>query len=623
MGFVNRDSGRWPNGEVPIVTGGGYARYLSAKVPLQEAIEEYAKHTPITIRSEKQGDQVVLLVTDDHWLSWLLKCYTWSNGRNYAVQVLNCQYWNKYSLMHEFGHVIGLHHEMTRPDRDKYVKINFYMLPHHGFDWNIKDADNDLPIGSYDCNSLMHYNNGMIAVPGEKCASGFGGNGRFTNGDLAAIYFLYPIKRLDTSNADKDMLQTEFQLFSGLSFENFCLWFKPTSGTIELRKLTPGSVPGVLWQKSWPADITNVFSFSVRGYFPEWKKPQTIPPDLGGGQPKSPLPNSPPSGVVGLPPLPGAIPETTVTIPIPIIARYHKSDGLLELFEVFTKGNGGVDLTLKANTRIGNFWTHFVPFSFGMHPSTLSKDPTHFISSSFGKDVVFVFVYSRTLKVALLLQVTSPPNRKIEMSVVEFWPSWPGDWSDFVVTMGLDAQGFPTPYLLQYSESNGLGSVLLMRTTPSGIRFVPLSYCFQTDVDEPIECDSPFRVLHSPFFDLVYGGNRSPGGRSASRISSGEIIFKSYFFKSRNYLFVFEKREGTLQIWRVDTELRSYDWKIRKDFSRYSWQLVGETTWGTGWDSFIPYTAPDTGDKIRLWYQLYNSKTGDIEVGRVYADDVY
>lgn len=62
-------------------------------------------------------------------------------------------------VAHEFGHALGFHHEQTRPDRDRYVRIlNQNIKPSAKFnfkkyDWNKIDSYN-VP---YDYMSVMHY----------------------------------------------------------------------------------------------------------------------------------------------------------------------------------------------------------------------------------------------------------------------------------------------------------------------------------------------------------------------------------------------------------------------------------------------------------------------------------
>ena len=58
--------------------------------------------------------------------------------------------------LHEFGHVIGLHHEHSRKDRDRYVKIyseNIIRGVGHNFD-KLNYYEKNTP---YDYYSIMHY----------------------------------------------------------------------------------------------------------------------------------------------------------------------------------------------------------------------------------------------------------------------------------------------------------------------------------------------------------------------------------------------------------------------------------------------------------------------------------
>jgi hypothetical protein len=63
------------------------------------------------------------------------------------------------TIRHELGHVIGLIHEHQRPDRDKYIKINWKnikLLRQHNF-WKLDNPYIDYDKHPYDYYSIMHY----------------------------------------------------------------------------------------------------------------------------------------------------------------------------------------------------------------------------------------------------------------------------------------------------------------------------------------------------------------------------------------------------------------------------------------------------------------------------------
>lgn len=86
-------------------------------------------------------------------------------GRIGTKQVIGLNRWdNRWKIVHELGHSLGLYHEHQRPDRDTYVTILEERI--------ISMKDFYIPSGAvvygpYDFASVMHYNQ----CGGSKCAS--------------------------------------------------------------------------------------------------------------------------------------------------------------------------------------------------------------------------------------------------------------------------------------------------------------------------------------------------------------------------------------------------------------------------------------------------------------------
>jgi len=107
-------------------------------------------------------------------------------------------------ILHEMGHVIGLSHEQSRPDRDSYVKINCEnIFPNVTDDFRKLRADVVDTFGvPYDFFSLMHYRfdhfsrNGqptivpLVYVPEKRWAE-IGNQVTFSDSDLTKINRLY------------------------------------------------------------------------------------------------------------------------------------------------------------------------------------------------------------------------------------------------------------------------------------------------------------------------------------------------------------------------------------------------------------------------------------------------
>ncbi|XP_013389361.1 protein SpAN-like isoform X2 [Lingula anatina] len=60
------------------------------------------------------------------------------------------------SVIHELGHIVGLHHEHSRKDRNKYIKVNFKNVRENAM-LNFMMMEGVETLAEYDVGSIMHY----------------------------------------------------------------------------------------------------------------------------------------------------------------------------------------------------------------------------------------------------------------------------------------------------------------------------------------------------------------------------------------------------------------------------------------------------------------------------------
>ncbi len=145
----------WPNNMVLYKMDSTIPIYL--KILIDEAIEHWENTTCLKFSRATDATHDYVLFTNRHGRG----CFSNMIGRAGGRQVINlgrgCE--SIGIIEHEIGHAIGFWHEHSRPDRDRYVRVNMENVK-HGASFNFMsrnefEVDNQ---GSYyDYGSLMHY----------------------------------------------------------------------------------------------------------------------------------------------------------------------------------------------------------------------------------------------------------------------------------------------------------------------------------------------------------------------------------------------------------------------------------------------------------------------------------
>ncbi|KAL5111272.1 hypothetical protein TcWFU_000918 [Taenia crassiceps] len=136
---------------------------------LATAIETWNNETCVQFRPYRRSDRNWIRITDGNSCFSEYMGFKGITGEQMVTLSKNgCRFYGLY--LHELGHVMGLDHEHTRADRDKYLHVNDAGVPE---DFKLfftkKNEENlhtyDTP---YDLQSIMHYGRSSFSVYADK-----------------------------------------------------------------------------------------------------------------------------------------------------------------------------------------------------------------------------------------------------------------------------------------------------------------------------------------------------------------------------------------------------------------------------------------------------------------------
>ena len=157
---------RWPNGNIVYELDSGL--HKDAVSIIHKAMKSWSSVTCLTFTPRNGEENYVKIQSTDSY------CYSDAVGYlGSGKQTINLEYPGCISKIgipeHELGHIIGLWHEQSRPDRDLYVKIkemNIEPIMMHNFQkrffWEV-----DTTGLMYDYGSVMHYDRKAFSINGE------------------------------------------------------------------------------------------------------------------------------------------------------------------------------------------------------------------------------------------------------------------------------------------------------------------------------------------------------------------------------------------------------------------------------------------------------------------------
>jgi len=186
----------WPHAVIPYQID---SKMTSSELEIiDQAFNTIAQETCLRlIKRTNQPDYVSIFV-----YKRLGACGLASVGRRRGRQTLVLRCFRLKTILHEFMHTVGFHHEQSRYDRDRYVKIHWENIKHKGeknFKLNTKSETSNLG-ERYDYNSIMHYSatafstdkeNGLVTIERLDDKTGKLGSDHFSQIDIKKLNKLY------------------------------------------------------------------------------------------------------------------------------------------------------------------------------------------------------------------------------------------------------------------------------------------------------------------------------------------------------------------------------------------------------------------------------------------------
>tara|TARA_R110002126_G_scaffold110918_2_gene248476 strand:- start:3157 stop:3831 length:675 start_codon:yes stop_codon:yes gene_type:complete len=195
-GVVTQDDyARWPHAEIPYIIDEALPQ--ANRIALVEAMALWQNETLVRFVEITPQNQMLYADYARFKPGPGKTCDSFVGRQGGEQAVLLAPRCHTMLSAHELGHLIGLWHEQSRPDRDAYVEIlweNIREKHYANFSRRDREGRNE---GAYDYDSIMHYSgrafskNGLpTIIPRDKDAI-IGQRDHLSKGDISAVNTLY------------------------------------------------------------------------------------------------------------------------------------------------------------------------------------------------------------------------------------------------------------------------------------------------------------------------------------------------------------------------------------------------------------------------------------------------